>query len=598
MSAGRLRGVSGAQVRFLPDGELAIIDPSRRIAFLAASGRPSARPPIECGTAKAAKLSIDRQGRWLAVGWEDGRIELFDAGTGHSQRIFPWTPGNFAFSPDGQWLAVERQDDSIELLRADGQGAPFALGDRRSFAPEFATSAEEATLAAVTGRSLVLWDLASKEELLRFGGHKETITGVAFSPDGALVATTCGDHMTRIWDARDGRALAVVPGPWFMRSLAFSPDGRYLAASADPGPVCLYQLNGWREQRRLVGHSYGAQCVTFHPHLPRLASGSDDCSIIVWDAEKASRVRHWQAYKIWVTGLTYSPDGSLLASVCGNSSGYSFASDHSIHLWNADNGTLKKRLPRPPPMGVHALAFDPTGRQVVAGDDSGTVYLWDVGSGKTVRSENLDASPIRSVAFADGGRHVVVGHVRGTVALIDLEKKGSIRRILMPKGCARLAVDDRSQRVVVGDPNGGLSALTLPDLTVVQQLAQAHADDIFSLVLSSDGRLLATSGRDRRVVVRDARTFEPWFTFPTWTGLVKDLAFDASDRWLALAGADSEVAIWDLTLLNEGLKAVGLSWDQSRPAGVRASGVAPENEQVPAAVPIVRPMTTDPAAFK
>ena len=76
-----------------------------------------------------------------------------------------------------------------------------------------------------------------------------------------------------------------------MRSLAFSPDGRYLAASADPGPVCLYELNGWREQRRLVGHAFGAQCVAFHPRLPRLASGSDDCSIFVWDAEKASPVR-------------------------------------------------------------------------------------------------------------------------------------------------------------------------------------------------------------------------------------------------------------------------------------------------------------------
>ena len=192
-------------------------------------------------------------------------------------------------------------------------------------------------------------------------------------------------------------------------------------------------------------------------------------------------MRRWQAYKIWVTGLTYSPDGSLLASSCGNSSGYSFANDHSIHLWNADLGTLQKRLPRPPPSGVHALAFDPTGHRVVAGDDGGTVYVWDVDSGETVRRENLDDSPIRSAVFANGGRHVVVGHLGGTVGLIDLEGKGVLRRILMPSGCARLAVDDRSQRIVVGDPNGGLSALTLPDLTVVHQLAHAHADDIFAL---------------------------------------------------------------------------------------------------------------------
>ncbi len=134
------RGASGGQVQFLPDGELVVINASRRIAFLAPSGRPSARPPIEHRKANAVKLSVDRRGRWLAVGWEDGRIDLFDAGTGLLQRSFPWKPGNFAFSPDGEWLAVERQDDSIQLLRANGQGAPITLGDRRSVAPEFASS--------------------------------------------------------------------------------------------------------------------------------------------------------------------------------------------------------------------------------------------------------------------------------------------------------------------------------------------------------------------------------------------------------------------------------------------------------------------------
>ena len=251
---------------------------------------------------------------------------------------------------------------------------------------------------------------------MRLGGHKESITAVAFSPDGALVATTCGDHVTRIWDARDGRALAVLPGPWFMRALAFSRDGGYLAASARPGPVCLYELTGWREQRRLIGHKFGVQCLAFHPRLPRFASGADDCAIVVWDANEARPLRRWQPYKIWVTGLAYSPDGSLLASAIGNSDGYAFANDQSIHLWDAEDGTLRKRLPRPPHLGVRALAFDPTGRRLASGDDGGTVLLWDVESGKILRRENLVRSPVRSAVFVNGGRHLIVGHVGGTVA--------------------------------------------------------------------------------------------------------------------------------------------------------------------------------------
>ena len=250
-------------------------------------------------------------------------------------------------------------------------------------------------------------------------------------------------------------------------------------------------------------------------------------------------------------------------------------------------------------IGVSArLTFDPTGRRLASGDDEGVVTLWDVESGKIVRRERLQASPVRSAAFVNGGRHLIVGHVRGTVALFDLEATGLRRRVELPHGCTALVADDRRELVLVGDSKGELSALALPDLTVVHHLANAHDNEIFSLSLSPDGRLLATSGRDRRVVLRDARTFEPWFTFPAWTGLVKDLAFDASGRWLAFAGADSDVGLWDLTLLHEDLQAAGLAWDQPPPAVVPALAFATKDERLRTAVPVIRPMTTDPAAFE
>jgi len=78
----------------------------------------------------------------------------------------------------------------------------------------------------LTSRSLQFWDIARREERLALRGHKEKVTDVAFSPDGAWVATTSDDHTIRIWDARDGQALAVLPGPWFMSAVAFSPRRR------------------------------------------------------------------------------------------------------------------------------------------------------------------------------------------------------------------------------------------------------------------------------------------------------------------------------------------------------------------------------------
>jgi hypothetical protein len=215
--------------------------------------------------------------------------------------------------------------------------------------------------------------------------------------------------------------------------------------------------------------------------------------------------------------------------------------------------------------------------------------MWDVNSGKILRRENLMRSEVTGAAFVNDGHDLIVGHVNGTVALFDLDDTRAPRSVKLPGGWLSLAVDGRNKRVIVGDGQGGLSALALPDLTVVHQLANAHTGAIYAVGVSPDGRLVATTGEDIRVVVRDARTFEPSFTFPTSTGMVRDLAFDASGRWLAFAGADADVALWDLPLLCEGLRAVGLAWDQPPQAIVPRSEFALEQERIRSDVPVVRP---------
>ena len=78
-----------------------------------------------------------------------------------------------------------------------------------------------------------------------------------------------------------------------------------------------------------------------------------------------------------------------------------------------------------------------------------------------------------------------------------------------------------------------------------------------------NGYILATGGEDHRLVLRDPLTFEPLLSLPNWSGHVRDLAFEASGRWLAIVGSDSDVDLWDVAALDDGLKAIGLAWDQS-----------------------------------
>jgi WD40 repeat protein len=558
------------RVRFFPDGGLVYITGSERVAFLDPSGQPSARRSIDGGDAKAVWLETDREGRQLAVRWNNGRIDLHEAGTGAVRQTFKGYK-EIALSLSDRWLAQEGPNHTIELLPTHGQESTRTLGHHRSPFKQLAFSPDGQRIAAFSDRIVRLWDVATGEEVYTIRLDREDPSGIALTPDGGLIAASCADHTSRIYDLADGQPLAVIPGPSVMWAVAFSSDGGYLAAAADSGSVCLYRLNGRQEQRRLGGHRHRVHRVAFHPRLPRLASCSDDNGIILWDAETARSLARWTAHRIWVTGLAYSPDGSLIASSCGPWNREDF--DFSIGLWDAEKGTLRKRLPGNT-TGVWALAFDPSNRRLASGDEGGNVLVFDVDSGQILRRERVGNSLVTSVGFHDGGRQLLVGLSEGTVALFDLARSGPPRRIALPDGCGRLAVDPSRNRAIVGDNQGGVIALSLPDLTVTHRLSNGHAGSIESLALSPNGRLLATGGTDRHVVLRDAETFEAILTFPAWTGVVKDLGFDSSGRWLAYVGADADVNLWDLKLVQEELAKLGLAWDQTMPSVASSTDLA------------------------
>jgi WD40 repeat protein len=146
---------------------------------------------------------------------------------------------------------------------------------------------------------------------------------------------------------------------------------------------------------------------------------------------------------------------------------------------------------------------------------------------------------------------------------------------------------------MVGFQSGALGSVSLPDLTPGPRLEDAHdggTGGVKYLALSPDGRLLAAGGGDHRVVLRDALSFETLLVFPLWAGSLRDMTFDRTGRRLAIVGTDSDVDLWDLAALHDGLAALGLAWDQPAPA------VVPEGERLRPAVPVIRrPDTTKPS---
>ncbi|MBN1937916.1 MAG: protein kinase [Anaerolineae bacterium] len=274
----------GYQAAFSPDGKILAVAGHELVLF----DTQTWKPLRTLGNSSAGGVAFSPDGKTLAAIM--GEVKLFDVATGGERSTLPGVristsaaSGYFlAFSPDGQTLAVII-DEVIKLYDvADGQelgliiaGGPYAI----AFAPD------GKTLASGGWKGLFLWDVATGQQIRRLGDERLSAHRLAFSPDGALLASAdTGEQPIRLWDVNSGREVRNWTGHKnTINGLAFSPDGRLLATSSTDVTLKVWETATGIELKTLLGHSREAQSVAFSPDGSLLVSTSWDGTTRLWN---------------------------------------------------------------------------------------------------------------------------------------------------------------------------------------------------------------------------------------------------------------------------------------------------------------------------
>jgi len=484
-------------------------------------------------------IAFSPDGTLLGTVWMQ-KVIIWNAATGSKVAVLPGnllgpTIIHISFSPDSQRVAVANVDGTPIVWSFAGDGSATSIIGHNLMCDGVAYSPDGALLATGDEEGIVkIWDSETLQEV-RSLQQSGVIHSVAFSPDGVRLATANEDGTLKIWETTTGRELLSLPRMSGLYDVIFMPDNQRIVTTHQDGTTRIWDAQSGQMLLTLAGHISTVVGVASHPGGDQIATAGYDGTVKIWDPNPGKEILTMAAHKDQVWDVRYSPDGTRLASA---------SLDGTLKIWDPVTGTLLHSLE--PGTPFTALAFSPDGTWLGAGSLDGPVYLW-----KTA----LDLPPVIltghngrvvDLAFSPGGQRLVTTSWDATARVWDLAQKHEIV-VFTGHGNAGLiqaAFSPDGTRVYT---SGGFEAREWEAATG-EELAVYSADDreIYGLAVSPDGSRMAIGLQDGEILVWDTAERKIILRLAGHAGLVFRLAFSPDGTRLASASFDGYAKIWDI----------------------------------------------------
>lgn len=473
---------------------------------------------LEGHTDTVHKLAWSPDGKRLATAgdmiprlWDGGTGEALTALEGHAREVV-----TIAWAPDGTRLATGSWDYTTRL-----------------------------------------WDGVTGEELAILAGHTNPVVALEWSVDSTRLATVSDDGTARLWNGTTGETLAAIGGNTQSETIhisqsgdvvvatdgygdriskiAYSVDGARLATVGKNGIVRLWDSSTWRSIGTYWARTISMFALEWNSDGTRLAASGEDGVIRLWDGTGGQPVSAFQVAGEPIYVLAWSPDGTRL--VAGGQ-------DNVVRVWDAGTGRVLVNLEGQVTGAIFDLAWSPDGAHIAAGCFDNRALLWDASTGESIAVLDGHTMGVRALAWSPDGSRLATaswdrtarvwnGMTGELLTILKGHKSFVVALAWSPDG-ARLASggQDHTARLWSGATGEHLATL------------EGHADAVFRLAWSPDGTRLATASQDGTAKLWSGMTGDLMATFDGHVGPIGGLAWSADGTRLSTASEDGTARVW------------------------------------------------------
>ena len=298
----------------------------------------------------------------------------------------------------------------------------------------------------------------------------------------------------------------------------------------------------------IKGHRQGITCLCFHPFYKRLASGSDDASIIIWECDEFTEERRLTAHSDTINHLTFDNNGKYLASC---------SSDLSIKIWNFDTMTVYRTL-NGHEHTVSCVEFTPDGNFLYSASRDHMIKYWDINSGNCkntlkgheewVRSVSLNmkgdllasSSDDEKIFIWNTGTNIVqnelYGHSNKIECVIFLKNEKSIYNVYTSDFAAANKLGDNQENKEKNEKD---------DLAKINEKI-LKKQELLKAMDKVNKEYLISASRDKTIKLWDAIGGVCIFTFTGHDNWVRSLSEHPNGKYIVSCSDDKSIRLWDL----------------------------------------------------